>query len=439
MPKLQRVENALLFLTLLFLPTQLGKHFWPDFSYIYSLKIDYLSPALYFWDILVTGLLLVWILRKPSFNRFALNLLLFFLLTQGLSLFKAANIGAGLIKLEQYLLAGLLGVYLASLDLKKIATSSVQGGLLAMTNTGCIYLPLVLGITIESGIAILQFFAGSTLGLWVLGERTFNISTSGIAKFDFYGMQFLRPYATFPHPNVLAGYMLLVIVILNFFPRHYILRLRFRMTILKISTFLAGLTIFLTMSRTAIVAGLISVVVLARRKPIIIITFIIIIILSPILFTRYSSLLNFDNLTLIRREELIGNAWQMFLKSPVFGIGLNNFIPAVASNLITGPSRFLQPVHNIFLLVLSETGIIGLIGLISLIGYPVLSSLRRQGPIKNYLYRSRIKYGMTVSGWILLPWFIIFFLGMFDHYFLTLPQGIRLLFLVWGLSFSMLK
>jgi hypothetical protein len=105
----------------------------------------------------------------------------------------------------------------------------------------------------------------------------------------------------------------------------------------------------------------------------------------------------------------------MFLNYPVFGIGLNNFVPAMAGNLTIGPSRFLQPVHNIFLLVLSETGLTGLIGLFVLIVYPMTR-------LKN-----------------LLPWLIIIFLGLFDHYFLTLPQGYRLFFLVWGLSFSVLK
>jgi len=96
-------EKILLFLTILFLPTQLGKHFWPQFSYIYSLRVDYLSPTLYFWDILVMGLLSVWVLRKPEINKFALNLFLFFLFTQALSLIGASNIEAGLIRLEQFL------------------------------------------------------------------------------------------------------------------------------------------------------------------------------------------------------------------------------------------------------------------------------------------------------------------------------------------------
>ena len=234
---MRKAEEILLFLTLLFLPTQLGKHFWPDFSYIYSLKIDYLSPTIYFWDILVAGLLIFFFLQKPKINKLALNILLIFLLSQALSLFGAKNIGAGLVRLEQYIIAGLLGLYIASNKLHKE-----------------LFLPLTLGVLFESGLAILQFIKGGTLGLWILGERNFSLTTPGIAKFNFYGIEFLRPYGTFSHPNVLAGYLLVISLILR----------------QKIIFIISGLTIFLTMSRTAILAGVVSLFFIQKKNIIII-------------------------------------------------------------------------------------------------------------------------------------------------------------------------
>lgn len=401
---LSRLERILLFLVVLFLPTQLGRHFWPQFSYIYSLKVDYLSPAIYFWDILVISLLAVWFLKRPKVNKLALNLFLVFLLTQGLSLLGAANPGAGLVRLEQYLVAGGFGFFLASQDFKNLLNK--------------ISLPLALGIISESLIAILQFFKGGTVGLWILGERSFSLSTPGIAKFDFYGWEFLRPYATFPHPNVLAGFTLIGICIIM----HQVWE---KKKAVNLALVLGSVVVFAAMSRVAILAGFAAALLFLKRKWLIG-AVVLSLVLSPILFTRFSSLLNFDNLTLLRREELIGNAWQIFLQHPVFGVGLNNFIPTVASDLTIGPSRFLQPVHNVILLALSETGLIGLVGLIGLIGFPIR-------------FMGKTKFAITIYNRqysILLPWLIILFLGMFDHYFLTLPQGYRLLFLVWGLTFS---
>lgn len=392
MSKLNKVESVLLFLTLLFLPTQLGRHFWPDFSYIFSLKVDYLSPTIYFWDLLVVALLILWRVKKGVVSKLALNLFLLFLLTQALSLFSAKNLGAGLVRLEQYTVALFLGVYLASQKWAELKRK--------------IFLPLFLGILFESSLAILQFMKGSTLGFWILGERSFNLSTPGIAKFNFYGLEFLRPYGTFPHPNVLAGYFLVMVYSLWFI----VDGLREKSSkLFKWLVLIAGATIVLTVSRVAILAGFVmALVALPKKWKLVLMAAAL--ILSPILFTRFEALFSYDKLTFLRREGLSIEAWQMFLNSPVLGVGLNNFIPA-EQELVSGPSRFLQPVHNIFLLALAETGLIGLMGLISLIGFPLL---------KSKLYP-------------------ILFLGLFDHYFLTLPQGYRLLFLIWGLSLSFLK
>lgn len=422
---ISRSEKLLLFLTVLFLPTQLGRHFWPSFSFVYSLPIDYLSPTLYLWDILVIALLVIFLLSGKHINRTAINLFYFFILTQSLSLLFVRDpqtIGIGFVRLEQYLLAGLFGVYIASTDFKRI-----------------IFWALAISVIGESFLAIGQFIKNKDLGFWILGERSFTISTPGIAKFDFYGRQLLRPYATFPHPNVLAAFMLLAILIIN---STLSLRGRSRATVASLlgmtMGFLGGMVMLLTVSRVAIMAGLIAAMVLLKKKGRLLILLALLLLL-PILYARFFSLLNFDNLTLIRREQLSEVAIQMWFKSPtseqseesrflrsrvlIFGIGLNNFIPAGADLLLVGTSRFLQPAHNIFLLALSETGLVGLIGLLVLFGYP----LAKLNP-KPYTLNP-----------ILICWMVVIFLGMFDHYFLTLPQGYRLLFLIWGLSFGMLK
>lgn len=385
MLKLQKVENVLFFLTLLFLPTQLGRHFWPQFSFVYSLPIDYLSPVLYFWDILVLSLWIVFLISGKHISRKALIFFYFFILTQALSLvFNPDSVGAGLVRLEQYTIAGLFGVYVASLNLK--------------VQKARFYLPLTLAVLGESILAILQFLKGGSVGLWILGERTYTLSTPAIAKFDFYGREFLRPYGTFPHPNVLAGFVLIYLILL---PKR------------RWSLILSGLTIFLTMSRVVLIAGFVAAMFIFKENRKLIILFVL--LLLPVLYTRYFSVFNFDSLTILRREQLSMTAFDLWNKHPLFGVGLNNFIVSGADSLMVGPSRFLQPVHNIFLLSLSETGVIGAIGLIGLIGYPLLK--------KRFL----------------MAWGIIIFLGLFDHYFLTLPQGYRLMFLVWGLSLSVLE
>lgn len=399
--KLKNFENFIFFLVIFFSPTQLGKHFWPQFSYIFSLKIDYLSPTIYFWDILLLVLIITWGLKKSYVNKLALGLLLFFLLTQMVSLFEAENIGAGFVRLYQLSLAGLFGLYISSKKFPEISKLLVLG--------------LLPALLFQSGLAIAQFFKGGSIGFWVLGERAFSLSTLYISNFNFYGQILLRPYGTFSHPNVLAAFIALTFPLLvTFAPA--VVRTQAVTSLALGVAFVAGL---LTFSRGAILSLIAQAIIFSGKNFKWLLLFLLII--SPVIFTRFGSVFNFDNLSVTRREDLASVALHQFWENPLFGSGANNFINHVAnSSLVSGPSRFLQPVHNIFLLVLSEGGIVGLIGFLILIGIPIRKIfLTRKSQFKRTL---------------LLMWSSLILLGMFDHYFITLPQGQRLLFLTWGLS-----
>src|SRR5680860_1754307 len=52
------------YLLILFLPTQVGKHFWLQSSFVYGLRIDYLSPTLYLTDILILIILILFFLKR---------------------------------------------------------------------------------------------------------------------------------------------------------------------------------------------------------------------------------------------------------------------------------------------------------------------------------------------------------------------------------------
>lgn len=401
MQKLKKIESALLFLTILFLPTQLGRHFWPSFSFVYSIPVDYLSPTIYFWDILVGLLIAIFLIQGKRFSRIPLNIVLFFLLTQLTSLavsfvlLESVNVGAAIVRLEQYLVASLFGLYIASTGVKERENIFFYG--------------IIIGVLFESLLGIAQFFYGQTLGFWFLGERSFTISTPAIAKFDFYGLQFLRPYGTFPHPNIFAAFLIINLFLLSKFTKVGMNVESYKKLFFTLAIFFSTIGIMLSTSRSAIVIFFSCALFLYKPKRKMLI--LLIILISPFLYTRFSSLLTFDNLSLLRREYLIEMGVNIFSRFPVTGIGLNNFITFLSNDYIPGPGRFLQPVHNIYLLALCETGIIGVIGWVVLIRRPLLKKFNA-------------------------IWFTIFFLGLFDHFFLTLPQGYRLLFLVWGLSVS---
>src|SRR3989344_2685409 len=76
-----KIENALFFLTLLFVPTQFGKHFWPAFSYVLGIRTDYLSVVVYATDILIVLILIITFITGRIRDVFKIKkTLIFFLL-----------------------------------------------------------------------------------------------------------------------------------------------------------------------------------------------------------------------------------------------------------------------------------------------------------------------------------------------------------------------
>ena len=243
--------------------------------------------------------------------------------------------------------------------------------------------------------------------MWFLGERTFAIDTPGIARVVFGGKELLRSYGTFPHPNVLGGFLAVVLpLIVN--------QLTKRRKILYGLTIAFGIiALVLTFSRSAWVVGLIAMFIVHRSsfiakngyKIFFPIGVIVVLLLFTIpLFTQLTT----DSESVVVRGQLNTAAIAIVRSAPFFGAGLGNFLVALPEFLPSRTIYFLQPVHNIYLLLVSEIGLIGFIGLI-------------------WIIRKRMKWSVSLVALLLL--------GLVDHYPLTLQQGRLLLTLVIALSY----
>ncbi|MDO8639775.1 MAG: O-antigen ligase family protein, partial [bacterium] len=433
------INSLIFYLIILLLPTQFGKHFWPDFSYILGLRIDYLSPTFYVTDILIGLLFTSWLFsaigRKLSGQKtIDLKLgigkywkLIFFLLflAIGILLSKSPLAGVyGFVKLLEYLF---LFFYI---------TFEVK-------NFFIIVQLLSLGIIFEGLLAILQYVNHGSIGslLYFFGERSFNSQTPGIANASLNGEMFLRPYGTFSHPNVLAGYLTiaLAMVISNF----QFQISNFKKILFSFSIIIGTIGIILTMSRVAIILWLIilswyllkkSRKFLGRAKfPIgllVVLIFIgsigIVILLSPLRF-RFLEI-NPSDQAFVVRKDLIVSSVLMFKDNFFFGVGINNFLvnlPYFQKPNISSLYEYLQPVHNIYFLILAQTGLVGFIYFLYFIAKTMKQTLKKGFSISNFQF--------SIFSAILI-------LGLFDHYFLTLQQGQLLLLLViaycWANSLS---
>jgi O-antigen ligase len=402
-----KLHQKFFWLLIFSLPFQIGRHFWPKFSFVLGLKIDYLSPTLYLTDLLLLLVLFFWLWetreKAKSFNLSWLKknwwvgiFFLFFCL----NVFLAQNQGVAFYKLVKITELFLLAFYVAknSLSLRSLA------------------FPLSLGVLVSSIIALFQFFhQGSLNGLfWWLGERTFDMNTPGIAKAIFNGQLILRPYATFSHPNALAGFLLVALILTSDF---FLKKTRW----LTYGYYFLGFSV-LILSFSRSVWGVSLFVIswfLLRKKNQQKFWFLLILALTFLIFASFSSFST--NEAFSQRVQLMKSAWLMIQNFPLSGVGLNNFVVRLPDYWsLIGFTYWLQPVHNLFLLVIAETGFPGLLIFL----WFLFLTYHRAFQLKD---ENRL---------LLVALSVVLLLGLTDHYWLTLQQNQLLFSLLIGLIWS---
>lgn len=400
----QRLDRVIFLLLIVFLPSQFGYHFWPKWAFVSGIRIDYFSPTVLFTDILVFLILVLNaravlpFLRRMSVkkNLICLGICVFLII----NLLYSINFSVSLyssIKLLEFLF---LGWWVFSN--RKFVLSSIS-------------VPLTIALLYTFLLGLFQVFTGRTLGglTYLLGERSFSISTPGIALARVFDRNFLRPYASFPHPNVLAGFSVVSFFIIETTGKKGALK--------SLGLLLAAANIFLSFSLGAIIAFLVGVFVLVFRltgllaktyRQIVLAFVFVSLLLMPLsqklLFLDFNFSENVAN-----RLRLANIAGETIVKNPLLGVGLGNFISYIPNSSINSTLWLLQPVHNSVDLIVSELGYVGL----AIVVLFVLSLSLKKEPKKLLL---------------VLP---ILITGLFDHYWLTLPQTTLLLAVVVGILF----
>lgn len=270
---------------------------------------------------------------------------------------------------------------------------------------------LVIGVATETILAVLQFaYKHSLQGVfYFLGERAISLSLPDIAKASLNGIEFLRPYGTFSHPNSMAGfYLLLYAYVLSSKKTEKYVVLR------NVFLFLSSVLIFLSFSKVAIILFLlVNCIYLFQKgdfscKLCVFSRALTLVVLALVFGTAQT-----DPYSFIKRLDLFQSAVGVIKTHFLFGVGLGNYLitqgTRVTSYLVVTP----QPVHNIFLLLTSELGL-ALFGIVVFLGGKEISKR-----IRNFSF--------------VLCLFVVFSTGMVDHYWITLQQNLLLLPVVFGL------
>lgn len=400
---LARFEKYIYWILIFLLPTQLAFHYWPDYSFVFGIKVDYLSPAVYLTDILLL------ILAATSFPRIKKRLFInavalgVVLVVSNLLIAKEPLIA--LIKWARVLEMAFLVIYVLSNNEHFNKTALIV---------------LSYSIVFVSIIGIWQFILQRTIGgpFYLLGERSFSVRTPGIALTSLLGRDYLRAYSTFPHPNAFAGFLGAggtLVLLLNSQLKIFNKRKLWLFVLISSAAFL------LTFSLGALIAGMLTLICcLFFRKSGRLITkstkkiFYILVGLSLLMAVSQKLVKNipFTESVALRIDQA-GIAGKMFVSNPLLGVGLNNFIPSVGENIIMGTSLFLQPVHNIYLLLLAEAGLVGF-------GFSI------------YLVEKLLT--KKINTVYILPIVFVMLTGFFDHYWFTLQQNQLMLAFLLGMS-----
>lgn len=273
--------------------------------------------------------------------------------------------------------------------------------------------------------------ANKWLGLADHNPQTAGVSVVETIAADGYGERWLRAYGGLPHPNILGGLLAIALVLILGWgfekdqgtktgPRQNYWQL--------VAVALLSVGLFVSFSRSAILAGLVGLVIIivGRFKQwrklmpkLLIITASLGICAWHYGYLYQARLQNQTRLeikSVKERMDLNQRAWELIKAKPLTGVGAGNFGLAVWQQDEQKREVFAyQPVHNVWLLIGAELGLITLLLLIYGLAWIVK---------KTWQQRALNSGALIVSLIILLS---------LDHYLWTQALGVYLLALVLGM------
>lgn len=435
-PALARAEKTFFFALLFFLPFQTRFILVSEPAFL-----EWTSISLWGTDILLLGLMLFWFSQRPtlSFSKadFALGVFVGMTFVSALA---AENRALGFYAAGRVAEMAIFFYYLEH-NLRRYKLSFIITALLA---AGVLQAFLGIGqFALQSDLGLLNIEPGA-LGGWIYGVANF-FTASG---------KYIRAYGTTPHPNVLAVFLLGTITVLLRVIARSPERSEGRRGNLGAGPgvnlaasdvlqwgilFLLIFAFFLTFSRAVITVGSVGLFAyvlwrFASRRSDILTKLkaanVLLVVLASyalvigLLWPELKARFQFS-----RREEAVEfriasseSAWDIIKKYPLLGVGPGNFIPHIRQFAEDAP-RFkpadgLQPVHNLYLLVASETGVLGFVAFVAFFAFLAFQFWRAKPGLRAPLVIFLVTLGLLAGA---------------DHYFWTLQQGRLLWWLGWGI------
>lgn len=328
-----------------------------------------------------------------------------------------------------------------------------------------IFIIVIIGVA-QSIVGIWQFIIQKSIGLVWIRESILSPEISGVAKIIIDEEKYIRAYGLFPHPNILGGYLVLSIALTilcykMFHVEHKndkICPIRNKWlywSVLGIQI----IAIILTFSKSAWIGLCIAAICLWYqhvsafslvkgfgrswhkniKKMFHVEHFryvtLSICILSLLVIISKPNWYSIVGKSIEDRLFFLNVSYESFLANPIFGLGSGQFVMNLESIKNIQNWQF-QPVHNVFLLIINELGIVGLILFIWLIWKSIKNVPRGTTSDINMFHVEHI-FKQEKNNDARLKTKAIFFSFLFimllDHYFWDIQQGQIMLWMVFGL------
>jgi O-antigen ligase len=299
---------------------------------------------------------------------------------------------------------------------------------------------LISSATLGSILGLYHFFSQTTFANKWLGLSEHPAWQGGSSVIGSVSFRFLRAYGNMPHPNILGGFLVVILILsLGAYLKASKAELRWKMfliTTLPINL----LALLTTFSRSAILTllfGIFSIVFYfliiekSPKKKDLLVIFYTLLILFFIFFTAYSNLISsrtntqsrLEKKSLDDREIYLEESKKIINKNFIKGVGLGNYTEFVSKNLAKNKEPWnIQPVHNVYLLIFSELGLIGF----SIFMFFIIFNILEIFKLIKERNTNRVIFSIILISLILI--------SFFDHWLWTTSFGIIIFWLVLGFS-----
>lgn len=308
----------------------------------------------------------------------------------------------------------------------------------------------IMSVMIWSGVvqamfALGQFFIQEVFASTWLGMSAQSAAILGSAVIETTDGRWLRAYGLFPHPNILGGFLSLIVLLvihqyISIYKQFTILDWSNRVVVLRRGVEIASMLVafmvlvaglVVSFSRTAWLAVVFGIIVYGAtqcRDKFSVVAFAKLVVagalvvgmfvaLYPQLFViRLIGNTRLETVSIVERVAGYDKAFELWRDNWIGGVGVGNYSFALSSLQPGLPAYHYQPVHNVFVLIVIEVGLVGIVLLLA------------------YLWQQRQRVKINELTLPLLV--IIAVLAMFDHYLWSLHAGLSILFLVLMLIYT---